>query len=91
MTFLIERLPDGVGSRKDRRYHREALLKSFPFEVEVEVEPRGNYASPCDCKSVYRIVDVEWLKRRELLRRGMTSNPCVCACMGRAVEARVAA
>lgn len=82
MIFEVQQLPEGVAHRVERRYHREALLANMPFAVTVEPEPRTAYASPCKCVTVYRIVDIEWLRKRELLRRGITANPCVCDCMG---------
>lgn len=92
MTFLLERPHPGFALRslKPKQSTQWGLLSLLPFEIEVAIEERGNYAPHCDCGTVYRIAPngVRWLMSREVLRRGLSARrrPVICSCMGQVVE-----
>lgn len=90
-VFRVERVTPGRNPEKSGNANNGpnySLRAALPFEVEVEdhPEPRTDYESICQCRSVFRITDdgVRSLKKRELFRRGLEGlrNPCVCNCMG---------
>ena len=87
IVFTVERFPDGVRATRSSDQNcitRKCLLESMPFDLEVTVESRRHYESPCECILVYRATpeSIEWLRGQEMLKRGV-STVCVCSCMGR--------
>jgi len=83
MTFTLHRRHPGNTFSGQRILHN--LKDNLPFTVDVEGPiPRTDYAATCKCTEVYRInaESVSWLRKNEMLRKGLRNNPCVCACQG---------
>lgn len=87
MIFTVDRFPEWIRATQSSDQNcitRKVILAAMPFDLTVTGEMRGGYQSPCQCKLIYRATaeSVEWLRRNEMLKRGI-SEVCVCSCMGR--------
>lgn len=98
-VFILERPtpgilhgPHGDGEHVGREPHsaRYDLAKMLPMELMVFGVPESRnetYPGNCECVSVWRVAPLamDWLRKRELLRKGLGSErvPVLCSCMGR--------